>query len=1194
MRIKRLDITGFKSFMEHSPFVFDKGVTVVVGPNGCGKSNIVDAIRWVMGEQSAKSLRGRGMEDVIFAGSENHLPLSMAEVTMTFETEEGDLLPAHLQGLPEISVTRRLFRNGDSEYQMNKVNCRLLDVTELFLGTGVGTKAYSIIEQGSVGQVVSARPEDRRTLLEEAAGVTKYKTRRKAAERKIEQTQQNLLRIQDILGELKRNLGSLERAAKKAEKFRRLRTQLRKLESQEWAHRFLELTALQAHAQLQKQALEAEASENARALQQAQELLGKQRHAAEQTTAALESEGLEVAQLNAHIQLCRQNLKHWKADAEATQARQTKAEVEQAHLQQKRARLEAELQQCLEELQLLSSSNLEGADVVEEARLQKEANLAERNQLETALSRERTRLMQVATTLAQQEAQCTHMGQRKLELQQRLERLHQETQLCRTEEEKWAEQLAAHEKQHKAQQAAQEALLQRYAKEQQLFQCAKEDLGKAQGGLAQCRDQLLSQRSRLASLQEICSNYEGFDRGVRALMKEASQTETEALALLADTLVATPRSEKAIEAVLGEKLQCILVQEPHRALELSSHLKEHALGRSSFFILPWAQKKRLPKPSCPQVLAMALEELQCTRPEFEPVLEHLLGDVVLVESLEQALVCREQFPQHVFASLEGELVRADGSLTGGLLEGPAVGALQKKREVAELQLEKARLEEAYAAQQRACEELQQKLQAHEASLRGLEKEQRDMEVKLAALKKDIQQSNFQTRDFAQKCASLKQEQERIEKESALLAQKEESLKQQIAEQHQQKKTQEAQLQLLSARQVELLASFDELNNAFMKLRVEFATHKEKESSLAAQQKRIASELQGVSGNLHKLSVELKEGEEKLHALQLSMAQGAEELALQEEALLSRAEVFEKGKLEHAQHMARLREEEKKLEEDRRKLEGQNKQVAEGLVRCRSLSLEAEHLTAGVFERCGMEMEEALQENHLLAPLTAQERQHIKVLKAQIEGFGEVNLTAIAEHEALAERFAFLSRQKEDLEVSIERLKKAVEKIDIQSRQQFKETFEAVNAKFAQVFPRLFGGGHAQLVLLPGAPGQEPGVDVVAQPPGKKLQALNLLSGGEKVLTAISLIFSIFLIKPTPFCLLDEVDASLDEANVHRYNEVIRQMCAQSQFILVTHNKRTMEIADVLYGVTMEEPGVSKLVSVRMRELSEAVPMAIPA
>jgi len=1191
MRIKRLDITGFKSFMEHSPFVFDKGVTVVVGPNGCGKSNIVDAIRWVMGEQSAKNLRGRGMEDVIFAGSENHLPLSMAEVTMTFEVEESDLLPAHLMGLPEVSVTRRLFRNGDSEYQINKVNCRLLDVTELFLGTGVGAKAYSIIEQGSVGQVVSARPEDRRVLLEEAAGVTKYKVRRKMAERKMEHTQQNLLRLQDILGELKRNLGSLERAARKAEKFRRLRTQLRKLESQEWAHRFLELKAVHSHAQLQKQELEAHAQENSLALQQAEELLGQERAFAEKTAVDLESEGVELAQLTSHIQLCRQNLKHWQADQEATQTRQAKAEVEQQQLQQKRERLELELQQCLEALQLLSSSNLKEAGVVEEARLKKEANLAERNQLETALSRERTQLMQLATTLAQQEAQCLHLGQRRLELRQRLERLLKETQGCRAEEEKWTQQLAFHEGQHKEQQSALEALLQSYSEEQRLSKCAREDLEKAQTSLTQSRDALLNQRSRLASLQEICSNYEGFDRGVRALMKGAVQAETGALALVADALVATPRSEKAIEAMLGEKLQCILVQEPHKALELCKQLREQTLGRSSFFVLPWAQKKRLPKPSCPEVLAMALDELQCTKAAFEPVLEHLLGDVALVENLEQALSCRERFPHYAFVSLNGELVRPDGSVTGGVLEGPAVGALQKKREVAELQREVVQLEEAYAAKQLACEKLQQKLHAHEASLRKLEKEQHDMEMRLSSLKKDIQQSGFQARDFALKWVSLSKEQEKTDKENALLAQKEEALGLQVKEQHKQKETQEGRLHLLAAQQARLAAGFDELNNAFMKLRVEFATHKEKESSLKYQQQRISNELQGVSNNLHKLSVELKEDERKLQALQLSLAQDSEVLKQQEEVFLSKAKVVEQKKLEHSLRLAKLREQERKISDDRHQLEDLNKHISELLVHCRSLSLEAEHLEEGVFERCGMEMGEALCENHLLLPLTFEERQQIKQLKVQMEGFGEVNLTAIREHEELAARYAFLSRQKEDLEVSIERLKKAMEKIDIQSRQQFKETFEAVNAKFAQVFPRLFGGGHAQLVLLPNASGQESGIDVVAQPPGKKLQALNLLSGGEKVLTAISLIFSIFLIKPTPFCLLDEVDASLDEANVHRYNEVIRQMCAQSQFILVTHNKRTMEIADVLYGVTMEEPGISKLVSVRMRELSETIAMS---
>ncbi|MCL2178272.1 MAG: chromosome segregation protein SMC [Proteobacteria bacterium] len=1195
MRIKRLDITGFKSFMQHSPFVFDKGITVVVGPNGCGKSNIVDAIRWVMGEQSAKNLRGRGMEDVIFAGSESHLPLSMAEVTMTFETEESDLLPTHLMGLPEVSITRRLFRNGDSEYQINKTHCRLLDITELFLGTGVGTRAYSIIEQGSVGQVVSARPEDRRLLLEEAAGVTKYKTRRKAAEKKMEHTQQNLLRIQDILGELKRNLGSLERAAKKAEKFRRLRMQLRKLESQDWAHRFLELKAVFSHADLQRQETEARAEGNSLALQQAQNLLGERRQEAEKTASELESEALALAELTSRIQLGRQNLKHGQADKEATCARQTKAETEQQQLQHKRERLEAEFAQCAEALQLLSASNLEEAKVVEEARLKREANLAQRNQLEAVLGKERTQLMQLATALAQQETQQAHLGQRKLELQQRLERLNQETHACEAEKEKWAKQLASLEAQHQQQHAAQEALLQGRQEEQRLQNGTQADMKKAQESLSRSREVWLSQRSRLASLQEICSNYEGFDRGVRALMKEKGKGEGEGiLGLVADALVATPRSEKAIEAVLGEKLQCILLEAPQRAVELCTHLKEHALGRSSFFILPWAQQKRLPKPPCPEVVAMALDELQCTQPAAAPLLEHLLGNVALVESLEQALLCRERFPQYIFISLAGECIRPEGLVTGGVLEGPALGALQKKREVAELQVEVVHLEEAHTTQQRACEALQQKLQTHEAALRKLEKAQHDAELLLSSQKKDIQRFHFQLKELGQKAVSLSKEKAQADEESASLEQKTQALQLQVRERHEQRQTQEAQLQLLASKQTALLTQFDELNNAFTKLRVELATHKEKETSFKHQQQRIASELEGTSNSLHKLCSGLREDEQKLQNLQLSLAQATEALQLHEEALLEKTKVFEQRKWEHSQHLAKLREQEKKLVEDRREWEGLSKRVAELSLQCRTLSLETEHLVENAFERCGMEMDEALCENHLLLPLTAEERQHTQQLKTQLEGFGEVNLTAIAEHQALAARFAFLSQQKEDLELSIERLKKAVEKIDTQSRQQFKETFEAVNAKFAQVFPRLFGGGHAQLVLLSGLPGQEPGVDVVAQPPGKKLQALNLLSGGEKVLTAISLIFSIFLIKPTPFCLLDEVDASLDEANVHRYNELIRQMCAQSQFILVTHNKRTMEVADVLYGVTMEEPGVSKLVSVRIKELSETLPLVASA
>ncbi len=1191
MRIRRIDIVGFKSFMDRTVVAFDDGVTGVVGPNGCGKSNVADAIRWVLGEQSARQLRGRSMEDVIFNGSESKPPLSMAEVVLTFENDRPGELPAQFQGYSEITVGRRLFRTGESEYLVNGVQARLLDVNDIFFGSGVGRTAYSIIEQGRIGQIVSARPEDRRAIVEEAAGITKYKKRREAAERKMEATHQNLTRVADIVLELGKQLESLNRQARKAEKYKGLKAQIRELELRAAAARYLEITATRRAAEERQAALRTEELELAARVAELDAALELDR-------AALAAGEARLAELTAreHELASALRVSEVSQEAAANEVEQIAERTRAQAVEVERLKDQAEaLVQEREEL-LRQRDELQSLVAVDEGRLaDAELALREAGREQGAFQGDADRARTTAAT-AQSEAsahtsQLAQIERQRQDVSARLQRNraeaddlgHRASQLDGSRSRR-VEQLGQ-TRQLKLrldeQRGAQEQLLER----------TRAEFIQNEAKLITLREELAEKRSRLSSLLEIVRNYEGYGRGVRSLMTRAGQGETResgVFGLVADVVSAPAEYETAIEAVLGERLQYVIVESHSQGVEAIDFLKSAAEGRAS--LIPLARLRggdEVTPPGAagghPGIVAPCLDVIRFD-PSYDKVVRFLLADALIVRDLPAALeIWQELGGRRTLVTLDGEVLDPHGVVTGGPLEGEGHGALQRRREMQELEDVVRAFEAEFALATERHRTLQARLLQLEAALKGLDRDGREKDLALLEQEKDLARVGEELEHVAARMGQLELERAQLEDGLAALSREEEEHRlaaaTAAAEQARAEERAREAVERLEATRVREDALTAELTN----LKVKAAADAERRESFGASLRRIDDARREVEERRGRLFAALSEANARaaelrgrIEGTQVDLGRLAQDLAqVREELALAR------GAHDTLAVGSRARDAEGR--DVRTRAEGIRAAGAEAALTAREQALALGHLEEQIRERCQAELKWEVGRFHLERPPTDDERQKLEDLKGQAERMGAINLTAIEEYDELAKRHTFMSEQKADLERSLADLKAAIVKINRASRERFQETFDRVNEKFQQVFPRLFNGGRAGLVLTAAEGDGEQGVEIFAQPPGKKLQSVNLLSGGEKALTAVSLIFAIFLIKPTPFCLLDEVDAPLDDANVGRYNELVKEMSRASQFILITHNKRTMEMVDTLYGVTMEEPGVSKLVSVRLSE-----------
>lgn len=1185
MHIKSLEICGFKSFVDRTIIHFDHDVVGIVGPNGCGKSNIVDALRWCMGEQSAKHLRGRAMEDVIFNGSENRGPHGFAEVTIVFDNSdpvEAAELPPEYRDYPDIAVTRRLYRDGTSEYLLNKTQVRLRDITDLFLGTGVGTKAYSIVEQGRIGQIVSARPEDRRIFIEEAAGITKYKQRRKQAERKIDLTRQNLLRVTDIVNELERTRNSLKRQVAKAERFIEYRSELEDLVLHDASHQYLQYVVTSRvvaesyeNASKQCEALRAELDQLENGLEEDRERVGAMETATDALARSAFEADNEVTSLQAEIERARDRLallneKLAAVDSERQEIdeRMSRSQLEEDALRQSLAELDRDQQSreadAVNELESLEALRAEERNAVDHLNSLSQKVHAASNQAASAsarrdglIARQQDAQKGRERLLAENDTMIAELG----ELVARRGAL--ETSVAELAEGK---RLSAEEK----------AQIEREVQE------LRHKLIDSEKAVDQAKNDLGIKRNRLRALDDLHRKHEGVGAGTRAFLNFGDAC---VLGLVADRLEAPHEMQGALAGLLGERLQYVVVSDLTRGLALLERLRAEKRGRAH--VVParpaYVAGCRPNLTHEPGVAGLLVDFLRFA-PDDEALAHALVGDAVVVDDVATGVELSARFADTTFVTREGAVVRPHGIVSGGTGDDVAAHMVEQKRELRVLGEEVRTLEAKYAEVAESHQQLRTRLAESTAALDRARQEAHEGELAHVSAEKDLARSIEQI--------------ERLEHRQSVIDIDLQELDRRMAESNAAIDACTGELDELTAESQRLNSSLAEADLLVYEWRervsIQSATVTERKVRLAQVREqvqsaksaldRISQTVADLDTRAARLAVEGREAATNYGetAARYMLARENRELAKVQAREAHESLEVSRAELETVrQHVT---ERDHGLRGLREALETNDAEARKAEMALTRLNIEHEHLLQSIREKFrGLELATVVGDYHRRPLPDGEHRRRIDELTNLIDRMGPVNLDAKVEYDEAEARFTDLNRQRVDLETALADLEKAIKLMNKESRKRFQEAFDAINELFKATFTRMFRGGRAELKLTDPEDMLGTGVDIIAQPPGKKLGNIELMSGGEKALTAVSLIFSIFQYKPSPFCVLDEVDAPLDEANVARYNEAIRSMTDRSQFILITHIRKTMQSTDVLYGVTMGEPGVSRVVSVKVNE-----------
>jgi chromosome segregation protein len=1176
MKIKRLDIAGFKSFVDRTTLDFQQKVTAVVGPNGCGKSNIVDAIRWVMGEQSPKNLRGRNMEDVIFGGSESRKPVGMAEVSLVFSTEDGRISAKYLN-YNEIQITRRLYRNGESEYLLNKTPCRLLDIAELFMDTGAGARAYSIIEQGKIGMILQSKPEERRFLIEEAAGVVKYKSRKQIALKKIDVTRQNLLRIGDIVSEIKRQLNALQRQAKKAEKYRGYREELKEIEL---------LFTAKSFRSMEEEKCKVE--EELAGLKSSIDIL-----AAELESGDLSHEEMKLALLEIEKSLAerQEEIYRIKGDMRNAENLLEFRNKELQNLERQLARfseeangMERQFHECEAELKSLEqskdtfSSDMEGEEhSLTAAEQALEEKSEQERELAARLEKLRRELLSVLSEISQFNNQHAGATKRLGALEESLERSGREITVLREKlavaKQRADELESARRNLSGEKEKVSEGLNGLKSREAQL----KERSGEVNKKLGEKREMLNKKESRLHSLQELEAQFAGYGRGIRSLFL-TDRFKGIFRGILADFVETEEIYELALESVLAERLQYVVCSGENDALTAIKYLKETSGGRCSFIVQGRNGAAVLQGLSG---MVRLLDKVY-VRDEYKAIVDSLLENVLIVDDLPTAFSLSRLHPGLTFVTVGGDMVSEGGIMHGGSTESAGQGLVHKKREIKILSSEVSLLKEEVKGLESLCGQLREELSQVEEELVGLRQSLHQKEIDLINNDKDLQRELDECQRLEERIVikGMEEDQLREERES-LLAEIEHADRQRALRDcgkvELEKQIEELQ-ELLRIKRLEIEVSREMVTG----LKVRSAALKEKKESNLRAIKQVEERIGELRAKIANQKAEVEKGYRDKEKLLESIKQSDEDLKRMLAGHLEAEAVIATEKEKYECEAEKVQENESRLKELRGNAELMRRSSAEKSLKFSELSMHMGHMENSILDKYRLDIASIMRDYADKDCEESEKRGRQAELQAMVDEMGEVNLMAIEEFRELEERYDFMSAQKSDLEDSMQGLQQAIQRINRTTRKRFFETFQKVNEKFQEVFPRLFCGGKAELKLTNEEDLLEAGIDIIIQPPGKKLQNISLLSGGEKALTAVALMFSIFLIKPTPFCLLDEVDAPLDEANIRRFTDMIRELGESSQFIMITHNKTSMSCADCLYGVTMEDPGVSRLVSVKLQ------------
>jgi len=1183
MFLKRIELKGFKSFADRTELEFVPGITAVVGPNGSGKSNISDSIRWVLGEQSAKSLRGGKMEDVIFAGSDTRKPVNYGEVSITLDNSS-HRLPLDYT---EVTVTRRILRSGESEYFINKQACRLKDITELFMDTGIGKEAYSIIGQGRIEEILSTKSEERRGIFEEASGIVKYKSRKKQAEKKLEETEQNLVRIADLIAELEGQIEPLEEQAEKAKRYKELKEQLKTNEIALYVHQIDQVHAGWNETKRKLEELERERIALSTIVSQHDAALEKDRLEIRQLEEQLEKEQQTLLTVSGEAEKCdgqievlkerKRNLDAGRKQAadklasisERIAARQSEHEALQKRLQEVDEQLKA-LQQTLhdEEARLLGVEGASGSAQEEDLRAE---------------------MLEVLSSSAQHRNEVRYLEQQEEALARRRGKLESDIEQSQAGRQEAVQKRDRLQAQLAEASAAIEEMRRKFLQMSEEAGVAQQQLEEWSRKARELQQKMDALSSRRDTMQEMKDDFDGFAQGVKTVLKAREQSALRGVHGAVAELIHVPAEyEVAIEIALGGALQNIVMDDEASARDAIQYLKQKQAGRATFLPLDVMRGRSIPEEDLKQLRSIngyigIAVDLISFEERYRNIAANLLGNVVIAESLEHAnQLARRTKYRYRIVTLAGDVVNPGGSMTGGSLQKKSTSILGRQRIIEELnqeiaaiagELDKANIQAEYERSQiRKMQAELEKLRAAGEQARLKEQEHRShiqqVEHQIQNYDSLLRVSEQEMETLQGELQSLIARKAEVQEQLLKLAEAEASLNERIREAEEFRKSQES--------------AKSELQSQLTDIKVKIASVTQDRAAMRQHASRTAEEIEALQGERLETKQELERLDQELE----HTVDEIKRMTVLHEQLLEKkqqcAERIEFMRADRARKQEELLQKEGETKEQRVKLREVEDSLHQLEVRVNRLDVELDNLLKNLAEDYEISYELA-KERYPVPEDVLGMQATVRDLKRQITQLGDVNLGAIEEFERVSERYNFLTSQKNDLVEAKQTLYDVIRDIENEMAERFTSTFEQIRSHFKQVFVKLFGGGRADLVLSEPDRILETGIDIIAQPPGKKLQNLQLLSGGEKALTAIALLFAIIHVRPVPFCVLDEVEAALDEANVSRFAQYLREFSNQTQFIVVTHRKGTMEEADVLYGVTMEDDGVSKLVSVRLEE-----------
>ncbi len=1201
MKLKKLEINGFKSFVENSSIEFPPGISAVVGPNGCGKSNVVDAIKWVMGEQSVKQLRGKSMEDVIFSGTNGKPALNMAEVSLTLANDNGHA-PEELKDFSEIMLTRRLHRSGESAYFINKQRCRLKDIHNIFMGSGMGTKSYSVIQQGNISLITDAGPEERRVFIEEAAGITRYKSRKNEALGKIKATNQNLLRVTDIVAEIKRQMAGLKHQARKAERYKKHQKRIKELDIGIALHYYDDYTHKIDETDGVLTNLKDTDIEHTTRLKNLDAEVEKIKFQRSEKNQEISNQKSRIFETQRHIDRMEIDIDHFRKDVERLTDECGELESAHSNLEEKNRNLTSEVAQ-VENQNINIHGKIETVRSTIDRERSASQNIKDRvavlnQELETC----KADLMDMVAREAQYKNIYQNASRNKESLKRRLKIIDEEEVSTNQKVERLREKKGTAQEKFDSYKKEIHDLNDRLNRVKKQLEEKSKSLAEHVKRVQTLDLEKNQARSSYAALKKMEDNFEWYKDGVRAIMKKNRadrdgvlpggleiDESNSILGLMADIVEPKPSYETAVEAVLGESLQYILVKDQKAGLGSIDYLQASGEGRGGF--IPVSSVKELVfdnkvKPDCQRRLLNHVS----VKEGFEKVTEALLGHVVVTADIEEAIkIFNSNGVWQTVVTKEGDLISHQGIMVGGSKEKLS-GILAKKQEIKKIGLEIKRLNQKFETALHDQKELESKVRVIESDLQKLQTLKNKLEHHEVEAEKALYKATEDLKHAQRHLEIVCLEQERLLGEESDIDEEMAKYNEAVEEIENQVKNAQEMVSEKLGKIAAVSSEMEEFEQRIVDLKLELTSLTVKLENSNNTLRRLKEFQNDGIQQFEELSREISRKKQKRITSKQKIEEYEQMLSGKYDGMKRLEQTLEKNEEDYTAIDTKLQESDSAISDIQTRRDKTVQKIrlleleqSERNIKRENIAKRLEenyHSPLSVFKSEFDNME-----NSTGISIDGMEDKLFR-LRKKIANIDDVNLGAIKEYEQLKDRFDFLNEQGADLVKAIDDLHKVVKKINRITQERFVKTFDSVNDKLNEVFPRLFEGGSAKLIMTEPNNPLETGIDFMIHPPGKKLTRMSLLSGGEKALSAIAVIFSIFLIKPAFFCLMDEIDASLDETNIFRFNDMLQSIGDKSQIIMITHNKRTMEFADTLFGITMEKKGVSKIVSVNLRKAGE--------